>query len=1100
MNNTLIQHDSCCSKETISLFFQILYSKTPPDAFLNICTKSKDRPGLLTRTFLPNDFNAVAQYVEKCKLHCDVYFEVCLQGSPPESGKRGKASGVKSAPGLWLDLDIKGSNHKETEHPETWEDALIFVNSLNWSPSVTICSGAGLHLYFLFEEPFVISSDEERTQISNLSRNFHNHVIMKGRERGWKFDNTGDISRLLRVPETLNHKRSLPQDVFIIEHDESARFSLHDFDCVTSAAESPSKATEVRLPATIQGTVGDVDSPASTTSASVYPDAEIDLIEEHCAWMAHCRYNATSLPEPEWYAAISIWGRCIDGESVAHDRSKAYPGYSHEETSLKIAHALQAGPRTCANIASTFCNSCPFHGKVTSPITLGNPQPLAQAKFRVTKTLLSVTADPKKAFGDEFLASMLILEKIAHGDFHVTLAALKKAGISKGEIRSALAAFAARANLTLDDVQNYQVINNCTFLNKATAFGMTPVLLANFVAKIVEEVEKDDGSNDLQRFYRIVAITQTGGHLQSVILSVQEFEAMTWVGLQWGAQVFIAAGQFCKDHMRVAIQVFSSDVVKRQVFSHTGWRMIENQWVYLTQAGGICADGFLDGVEVDLGKGLEHYSIPLPTCKSTICELILAALQFLKLAPNRITFPLFAAIFRALLGEVLAISFSTFIVGFTGTRKSELAAICQGFFGQNFSGKRLPGNWSSTPNALEKMAFMTKDAIITIDDYLNGETRNEAAQMVAKADRLVRGQGNQAGRQRMTSDAGLRGTYFPRGSILATGEEVPKGQSLQARMLILELEPHDVNLNVLTTMQKLSSEGILAAMIFFFIKWLAPQIDHLKESLPARKRELRQKAVEAEKAHTRTPDIIADLMIGLEMFTSFALEKGAILEAESNQFLKDGWLSLLEAAKSQEGQQKEQDPVERFRDMLNSALVAGRAHIANVDGLAPVSNPEAWGWKRFEGEMDTPGAPTTVYRSQGACIGWVDGPNVYLSPDAAHGAAQREAILQGTILITGKTLRKRLAERGLVASKGTETTTIRKTISGVRQKALHLNASFFQGDSGLAQSSGIPVFQPQENPFSQETQVLNPNIPSPGVSMPTIGADDSAFKMFFSKN
>jgi hypothetical protein len=398
------------------------------------------------------------------------------------------------------------------------------------------------------------------------------------------------------------------------------------------------------------------------------------------------------------------------------------------------------------------------------------------------------------------------------------------------------------------------------------------------------------------------------------------------------------------------------------------------------------------------------------------------------------------------------------------------------------------------------MAFMAKDAIKTIDDYLPGETRNEAAKMVAKADRVLRAQGNQAGRQRMTSDAGLRGTYFPRGLILATGEEVPKGQSLQARMMILELAPHDVNLANLTIMQKLSSGGILAAMIFFFIQWLAPQIDRLKESLPVRKRELRQKAVEAEKAHTRTPDIIADLMIGLEIFSIFALEKGAITVAESKQLLEEGWQSLLEAAKRQEGQQKEQDPVERFRDLLISAFVAGRAHIANVDGLAPVSNPEAWGWKRFEGEMDTTGAPTTVYRSQGACIGWVDGPNVYLSPDAAHGAAQREASLQGAILISGKTLRKRLAERGLVASKGTETTTIRKTISGVRQKVLHLNASFFLGDSGLAQSSGIPVFQPQENPFSQETQGPNSNTPSPGVSMPTIGVDDSAFKTFFSKN
>ena len=58
-----------------------------------------------------------------------------------------------------------------------------------------------------------------------------------------------------------------------------------------------------------------------------------------------------------------------------------------------------------------------------------------------------------------------------------------------------------------------------------------------------------------------------------------------------------------------------------------------------------------------------------------------------------------------------------------------------------------------------------------------------------EADRLFRGQGNHAGRQRMRADGSLRPAKPPRGLILSTGEDVPRGQSLRARLLVLEVSP-----------------------------------------------------------------------------------------------------------------------------------------------------------------------------------------------------------------------------------------------------------------------------------------------------------------------
>ena len=102
----------------------------------------------------------------------------------------------------------------------------------------------------------------------------------------------------------------------------------------------------------------------------------LDRIEERCAFMRHCRTDAATLPQPEWYAWLSVLARCRDAEQHAHDIGSAYPGYSADETTTTLHRArTSSGPRTCANIRSlsSACAGCPQ--SVTSPVQLGQPDP-----------------------------------------------------------------------------------------------------------------------------------------------------------------------------------------------------------------------------------------------------------------------------------------------------------------------------------------------------------------------------------------------------------------------------------------------------------------------------------------------------------------------------------------------------------------------------------------------------------------------------------------------------------------------------------------------------------------------------------------------------
>ena len=168
-----------------------------------------------------------------------------------------------------------------------------------------------------------------------------------------------------------------------------------------------------------------------------------------------------------------------------------------------------------------------------------------------------------------------------------------------------------------------------------------------------------------------------------------------------------------------------------------------------------------------------------------------------------------------------------FLVGPSGTQKTELSAVVQGHYGAGFHGKNLPSNWYGTSNAMEKMSFLAKDAVLTIDDF--APTGTTVQTMHATADRILRGAGNRSGRQRMRADGSLRPEYYPRGLVLSTGEDIPKGFSLRGRMLVIEISPGDVNLEILTQVQRNTADGLLAQAMSGYLQWLAARFDDLKE-------------------------------------------------------------------------------------------------------------------------------------------------------------------------------------------------------------------------------------------------------------------------------
>jgi len=146
----------------------------------------------------------------------------------------------------------------------------------------------------------------------------------------------------------------------------------------------------------------------------------------------------------------------------------------------------------------------------------------------------------------------------------------------------------------------------------------------------------------------------------------------------------------------------------------------------------------------------------------------------------------------------------------------------------------------------------------------------------------------------MRADASLRGAKFPRGALLSTGEDIPKGQSLRARVLFLEVGPGEVDFMKLGQCQTDAAQGLYAQVMAAFIRWLAPQYEQILHRLKTETAELRDQVMR-EFSHKRTPGIVADLCLGLRYFLAFAKAVGAISANQEDAMFEQGRTSQAQS-------------------------------------------------------------------------------------------------------------------------------------------------------------------------------------------------------------
>jgi hypothetical protein len=270
--------------------------------------------------FLLEDEVGIKNFIKENVKNYDLYFGVATRDA-----NGGKKENIVEIPGLWVDIDYKDIDPKEADRR---------LSEFPFKPTLIINSGGGLHVYWIFKEP----STKEEMDLCEATMS--GMVVRLGGDK-----QAAEAARILRIPGTLNHKYKPPREVSLRYHNGS-RYNLSDFSDLV------------------------LDSSANSPVPSVRSTENLDAIMT-CKFLQHCRDDAKTLKEPEWYAMMSILAREPGGIALIHQFSKPYKKYSKSETTEKIMHALDSsGPATCDSIRVRCEFDCGQQCPVKSPAVL----------------------------------------------------------------------------------------------------------------------------------------------------------------------------------------------------------------------------------------------------------------------------------------------------------------------------------------------------------------------------------------------------------------------------------------------------------------------------------------------------------------------------------------------------------------------------------------------------------------------------------------------------------------------------------------------------------------------------------------------------------
>lgn len=343
--------------------------------------KKKFWDGRATTT--PDEFIRTLNWVSRNIEGADIY--ICMSRQALMEPKVAKVSqreykkaarlsthalGLKS---LYIDVDVKPDAYA------TQKDALkalkSFITTMGMpEPTACVASGSGgFHAHWILDR--VLTRPEWQKLSGALATATQTHGLMTDAAC------TIDSARILRVPETLNHKTIPPKPVTLMAMAEQDI----PYEVMFAALEpyinlKVSASDDFVMP---RGTNGPVDNSEYGAGVEDTPTIEIKLEEvaKSCAFIANSVLTGgADNTQPLWFMTANLASFIENGREALHLMSKKHAGYSHPDTddlfdrTYKNRESRDFGWPKCKTIEAAGCKdcaTCPHFGQGKSPFNFG---------------------------------------------------------------------------------------------------------------------------------------------------------------------------------------------------------------------------------------------------------------------------------------------------------------------------------------------------------------------------------------------------------------------------------------------------------------------------------------------------------------------------------------------------------------------------------------------------------------------------------------------------------------------------------------------------------------------------------------------------------
>lgn len=203
------------TQDTTIRFLDALFPEWPAEVFAEV-RAFKD--GKVKRRWVRSTTELV-DIANQLKATHDVYYGVC-----PRRGRSGKKENIAYVAALWADLD------------KPLDEVRRILANFPLPPSGIVSSGYGVHVYWLLREVYSIGEPDDVTYVEARTRGLAHRLDA---------DSCWDLSRILRVPGSVNHKNGQTRPVEIVEFHPERRYNLSEFDECALDAE-PIEVVEFR--------------------------------------------------------------------------------------------------------------------------------------------------------------------------------------------------------------------------------------------------------------------------------------------------------------------------------------------------------------------------------------------------------------------------------------------------------------------------------------------------------------------------------------------------------------------------------------------------------------------------------------------------------------------------------------------------------------------------------------------------------------------------------------------------------------------------------------------------------------------------------------